>query len=471
MENSRLLEVFNTFSKKEIRDLRKWLLSPAHNQRQDVQDLFEYLVEFGKSDDENLLSKESVFEKLFPEEAFDDAKLRQSSHFLLKAIEEFFIYQELRSDEVRAKTGLARVYRKKKIPKAFSAAMRDARNVQQKHPFRNEHYHRNDFLLQLEEYSYRETQKRTAEMNLQDLGNALEVTFLADKLRYSYLMIAHQVVYKTEYDFGMLEAVLNYVESKDFKDIPAIAVYYYGYKANVEKENPEHFQNLKKTILENEELFPAHERRDIYLMAINYLINRMNSGDSSALKELFEFYKNGIEKRVLFENETLSRFTFRNVVSLGLILKDYKWVESFIPDNAPFLEEKYRESIVHYSMARLNFEKKAYDEAMQLLMQVEYDDLLMNLNAKSMLIRMFYEEEEMDALESLLESMRTYMQRKKVMGYHKSNFTNLIKLTKKLIKINPFNKEQVAGLKEEVENAKPMASTERNWLLRQIEAL
>ncbi|MCB0662710.1 MAG: hypothetical protein KDC24_08220 [Saprospiraceae bacterium] len=471
MEKSRLLEVFNALSKKEIRDLRKWLHSPAHNQREDVQLLFEYLENIGQEADEKLLLKETVYSSLFPDEAFDDAKFRQTTHFLLKAIEEYFIYQELRSDEVRAKTGLARVYRKKKIPKAFGAAMRDAHKEQEKYPFRNEHFHRNDFLLQLEEYSYRETQKRTAEMNLQDLGNALEVTFLADKLRYSYLMIAHQVVYKTEYDFGMLEEVLKYVEEKDFMSIPAIAVYYYGYKANVEKDNPSHFQHLKTTIIENESKFPQAERRDIYLMAINYLINRMNSGDSLAVKELFEFYKNGIEKEILIENESLSRFTFRNVVSLGLILKEYGFVEKFIPTYATFLESKNRDSIVHYSRALLHFERKDYETAMQLLMQVEYDDLLMNLSAKSMLIRMFYEEDELDALESLLESMRTYMQRKKVMGYHKSNFSNLIRMTKKLVKINPFNREQVEKLRKDVVEANPMGGRERNWLLQQIDAL
>lgn len=471
MEKSRLLEVFNSISKKETRDLKKWLHSPAHNQREDVQVLFEYLLEIGQGADENALSKEVVFSHIFPDEAYDDAKFRQTSHFLLKAIEEYFIYRELRSDEVRAKTGLARVYRKKKIAKAFRAAMRDAKKEQDRYPFRNEHFHRNDFLLQLEEYSYRETQKRTAEMNLQDLGNALEVTFIADKLRYSYLMIAHQVVYKTEYDFGMLDAVLDYVEQKGFIEIPAIAVYYYGFKANVDKENPEHFRHLKTIILQNEEVFPPAERRDIYLMAINYLINRMNSGDSTAVKELFEFYKSGIEKKILIENKTLSRFTFRNVVSLGLILKEYGFVERFITDYAVYLEPKNRESIVHYSQAWLHFERKDYQNAMQLLMQVEYDDLLMNLSAKSMLVRIFYEEDELDALESLLESMRTYLQRKKVMGYHKANFTNLIRMTKKLVKINPFNTDQVKKLKKEVEEANPMGGRERNWLLQQIDAL
>ena len=67
MEKSRLLEVFNALSKKEIRDLRKWLHSPAHNQREDVQLLFEYLENIGQEADEKLLLKETVYSSLFPD--------------------------------------------------------------------------------------------------------------------------------------------------------------------------------------------------------------------------------------------------------------------------------------------------------------------------------------------------------------------------------------------------------------------
>ena len=105
---------------------------------------------------------------------------------------------------------------------------------------------------------------------------------------------------------------------------------------------------------------------------------------------------------------------------------------------------------------------------MQLLTQVEYNDTLMNLNAKNMLVKMFYEEDEFDALDSLLSSMRTYLTRKKVVGYHKSFITNFIKLTKKLLKTSPYNKVQIEKLRLDIMEAAPMASSEREWLLRQL---
>ena len=79
---------------------------------------------------------------------------------------------------------------------------------------------------------------------------------------------------------------------------------------------------------------------------------------------------------------------------------------------------------------------------------------------------MYYEQEEIDVLESLLESMRTYIQRKKVMGYHKNNYKNIIRYTKKLLKITPYSKLTREKLHEEISQVSPL--TEKKWLLTQL---
>ena len=44
MKKSQLIDVIRTLAKSEIREFRKWLLSPVHNQREDVVQLFDYLM-------------------------------------------------------------------------------------------------------------------------------------------------------------------------------------------------------------------------------------------------------------------------------------------------------------------------------------------------------------------------------------------------------------------------------------------
>jgi hypothetical protein len=119
-------------------------------------------------------------------------------------------------------------------------------------------------------------------------------------------------------------------------------------------------------------------------------------------------------------------------------------------------------------MARLYFEQNDYDSAMPLLVQTDFDDILLNLNAKTLLVKMYYELLEFDTLENLLESMRTYLHRKDV-GYHEPLFKNMIKLTRKLVRVNPYDKNEKAKLKKEIENTNPLR--ERTWLLEQLEGV
>ena len=84
MKKSRLVHILKTFNKKEVRELRKWLQSPAHNQREDVLHLFEYLVEKNHLERDKYLEKEKVYPFIYKKEKYDDAKMRQVIHFLFK---------------------------------------------------------------------------------------------------------------------------------------------------------------------------------------------------------------------------------------------------------------------------------------------------------------------------------------------------------------------------------------------------
>ncbi len=470
MEKSHLVHILRVLDKKEVKELRKWVNSPAHNLRQDVIDLFEYLVAGQHLSTEKHLEKEGVFQAIFPSKTYNDAEMRQAMHFLLKAVENFLVYHELLKDEVRTQTMLAKVYRKRQLPKLFQKTIEAGQQTQQQQPYRNHQYFENEYALQFEQYTYLSGLGRNTPLNLQEVSDANDVAYLANKLQLSCIMLSHQAVFKTTYRLQILDELLVYLESNQhLLEVPAIAIYYHQYKAMTSPDLIEHFQQLKKIIFENGHLFPVEEMRVIYLLTINYCIGKINAGTEGFLKETFDFYKEGIQKSIFLENGVISRFTFGNIVIAGLNLKEFEWVEIFINQYQEFLEEKHREDLVHFNLARLNFEKKNYKKAMQLFAMLDYDDILMNLVAKTMLLKMYYELDEFNALDSLLGSMKTYLQRKKVMGYHKDNYKNIIQYTRKMLKLTHYDKEQIQKLKLEIEAANPL--TERKWLLAQLDKM
>lgn len=470
MEKSHLISILRVLDKKEVRELRKWLNSPAHNQRQDVVDMFEYLAAGSHLSSEKHLEKERVFRAIFPKSAYSDAEMRQVMHFLLKAVEEFLLYNELLKDEVRAQTMLAKVYRQRNLPKQFQKTLDGGWATLRQQPHRNHQHFENEYLLQFEQFNYLSSLGRTVPLNLQELSNSNDISFIINKLQVGCIMLSHQKVFNTKYDLGLLEPALNYVEQHSILlENPAIAIYFFTFKSSIENENESHFKELKEQIKHKGDLFPLPEIRNIYLFAINYCIGKMNLGNFGYVREAFDLYQQGLSKGIFLENNQISRFTFRNIVAISLQLKEYTWVEDFIKKYQHFLEEKHRENFVQFNMAHLFFERKDYTQAMQLIARFDYDDILIMLVAKTMLLKMYYELDETTALDSLLSSMKTYLQRKKVMGYHKDNYKNIIQYTKKMLKMAHYDKEQIQKLKQEIEATNPL--TERKWLLAQLDKL
>ena len=466
MRKNRLVHIINSCSKAEIRGLKKWLKSPIHNQREDVIILFQHIINENNIQNDDYLTKENAFKHIFGNEKYSDAKMRQVIHFLLKTVEEYLIYTEFRKDEIRAKLKLMNLYTNRNLEKSANRIKKNINTLLEEHPHRNEIFMRNYYKFQ-EEKNYQHSnfsKKRTVPANLQEISDALDASFLAEKLRQACFMLAHQKVFKTQYEIGFINEVLRYAESGNFKDFPAISIYYYGYKCTVEKDNDENFVKLKEEIIRNGSLFPADEMNNILLLAINYCIGKINAGSEEFMSEALDIYKEGLETKVMLEHDKLSKWAFGNITAIALRLKEYEWTKNFIEHYQIYIEEVDRKSTVGFNLAKLHYEQGQYSEAMELLVKTDFQDILISLSARTMLSKMLYEEGEYETLESQLESMRNYMMRKKVIGYHKANYKNIIRFMKKLLNTNPYSKAKKEILRQEIEEAKPL--TERDWFIK-----
>ncbi len=463
MQNTRLLSLLRTFSKKELRDLRKFIASPFYNQRKDVADLLDLLGNCINSGGPGP-DKQIVFKKLYGTATpFDDHKVRMAMSFLMKLAGQFLVLQEFRKEEVAVKTRLAAIYRRRSLPKHFERTMREARQALDGSKFRNARFYHLGHDLQMEEYRFNAAQRRIADHDLQALADNFDISYFSRKLRQACLLLSHQAVYKKEYRFGLLDAILQQVEQEGLLAVPAISVYYYCYRALTQPDKPSYFHQLTKLLVEEGQKFPKNEIADLYLLAINFCIRRYNEGEAAYLSDEFNLYKDGLEKGYLLNNGVLSRFAYRNVVTTGLALKEYGWVEKFILRFKDSLEKNHRESMFSFSLARLEFERRNFGQALQLLQKSEYRDLLLNTAAKTLMLKIFYETGEYGALDSHLNAMQRFLRRKDIMGYHKEHYLNTIQFTRKLLET--MDGKALTILKKEIEAAKSVA--EKGWLLEQ----
>lgn len=467
MLKSRLIQVLRTFNKKELRELKKWVQSPFHNQREDVITLYDYLTESTNLFNDNLLDKAFIFPRIYPNEKFDDSKMRQVMHFLFKAMEEYLFFQKESQNEIKKKISLLKVYGERYLDKAFNKTQKDIENHMQKALNPKEDDLINYYQFQKEVGDFKSKIKRSQELNLQELTDAYDRAYIAEKLKHACLILSHQRVYNAQYEIGLLEEILAFTEKNNLLENQRIGIHYYLYKI-LSENKVEDFYLLKEYLAEVTAI-PKIEIRDAYIYSINFCASQINSGNKIFLKEAFLLYKNGIEKEVFIENKILSKWTFKNAVVVALKLKEFEWVENFIQNYSQFLEEKHQKGFLYFNYAMLYYETGNYEKALDVIHKYEFKDILINIESRMILIKIYYEADEFKILESQLESMRAYLQRKKVIGYHKEVYKNIIRYTKKLLKVNPYSKAQKEKLKLEIETAKPL--TEKAWLLKQLAEL
>ncbi|HFC01192.1 MAG TPA: hypothetical protein ENJ53_10345 [Phaeodactylibacter sp.] len=461
-KNYKLYQIIQTLDKKEVRQIKRVLQSPFFVLRNDVGNLFEVLIKYhlkGKP----FPKKEVVFQKTFPNKKYDYVLLRGTMSDLFELIEEYFLIKKRRDGELKTRHLLAEIYRERKLSKAYQSVVKKTTTILEKQPLRNEFYFRQLLDFQLEKMEFEMSNQRTKNFNLAKVSETIDIVFLVQKLKHTCTQFTHQQVFKTDYDFGLLPHLLPIIEQEKYLNIPAIAIYYYCYRFLTGSDGDVFFEKFKAVLFQNKKLFNGHELKELYLFAINFCIRKLNQGDKKFSYEILELYKDGLQANYFLENGILSRFTFNNIVAAGIVTEDFDWAENFIETYAEKIELKYRNQTVSFNLARLEYTRKNYGAAMLHLQNAEYKDLVNNLIAKTILIKIYYELEEYDSLFSHLDSFQIFIRRREVSDFHRKNYMNIIRLVKKLVELPELDKEMRQQLRKEIEKEKVL--TEREWLL------
>lgn len=461
LEKSKLLRLLSGFVKEELRELDRFAATPFFNPRPEAAALLRLLSKTllaGKP----LPNKVEVFQQLFKKEPFDDHRVRMAMTALLQTVEKYLAIRDFLEDKPAYQFRLSKVLRRRNLPSHAHIAWRQGSEALQSQKHRNADYHYDFYKFEEEEFRVSLDTPEAGEANLQILSDHLDAAVLAKKLWQGCFLLSHQARYNAACDFDFLNQILPFAERH--LHLPAISIYYHCYLALTQPAESQHFQTFKQAMIANDALFPPDELRDLYILAINFCTRRYNEGDQSFLRDQFELYEIGFDKNYFRSDGVLSRFTYLNAATIGLVLREYTWVGHLIKNQAQYLEPIHREGLFSFNMARLEYQKGNFGSALQLLQRAEYKETMLALAAKTIQLKIYYETDEYDLLESHLQAIAAFIRRKKIMGYHRENYLNLMYCVRKLLEINPSDKKGKQAFREMVEQMKPLA--EKEWLLQ-----
>ena len=460
MEKSNLVQILQTFSGSEWRDFEKWLRSPAHNTRADVLQLFRYLRKSLSAAEP--LGTGVVSRAVIPAQAQNNDHLHHLKSYLMKSLEDFLLWSAWSADVVGRQQMLAAVFRQRSLGKLARRARRLATELQVAAPMRGHDFFEKQARLEIENIRLAELENTVQSHDLQPLLDAQEVRFIVEKLQAGCLLLSQQAVSPRPYDSGLLASLVAFLANHRYLGIPAVSLYYYGYLAQLEPEEDGHFRRLKALLTEHSPLFRGEELRNLYLLAINFCIRRLNRLERGYLREAFELYQSGLIAGAFLQNGQLSRFTYTNIAQAGMGLGEFDWVAGFLEKYKKYLAPELREPVSQFNLARLYYETGRPDAAMRCLLNIEHDDIIHNLAAKTLLARIYYEQGELNALDSLLDSIAVYIRRKKVLGYHRDSYLSFVKILRLTAALDLTRAGNRAEVREKIAGMKVLA--EREWL-------
>lgn len=467
MNSSSLIELYKFLTPADKKSLKKFVRSPFYNQREDVIALFDYLEKY--ADTEPLkLAKEKVFEAVYPNQLYNVDAMYFIMSALTQLINKFLTITEMESKETEKKLLLIEALKKRGAEKFTEKTLTEANQQLDKQKLRNAEYHYLKYKIRYTEFELNHWKKRNDDFEIQEMVDDFHLYAISEIFKLSYTAYSHKSISKKEYILPLLDSVL--LIDNNYLIQPSVASRFFSYKLSVgdlqNKSDVGIFENLKNMVLNQPDYFDRNELQDLYRNCINYCVRKQNYGELSFVKEALDLYEDGLSKKILLEDETISALTYRNINMLALKINDFDFAEKFLLKYKQFLPEPERDNVFQYAMGVFYFRKGLPEKALNILMRINTRDTFISLDTRRLLARIFYELNQIKSLQSHIETSKVYLHRHKDMGYGKEAYTNFFKFLEAVLNSDIKTKAERAKIVENIKAAKLCA--ERDWLVTLI---
>lgn len=476
MGKNKLIKTLQKLSLEERAGFVRFVQSPYFNTSKELIRLSELIAsQTAESSDADFLKK------MYPRAQQSPRKLTDLVYQLTNLLEEYLSIEKYRANPFQQKINLMSLVYEKDLEPLANGIEKDLEQLHAQSPLRDSNFFYESFMVHAErDFSFRLSGKISDDESLQIKSDQLDLFYLAQKLKDACEMLNRSRIVATRYDLKMLEAVIPYLRQHPelHAGHVAIQVYLNMYLMLTENDSAPYFFRLKELADQNPDAFVNDELLSIYGYAQNYCIRRLNAGEADFLYHLFGIYKHSFETGLVLTNNKNIEWDFKNFVSLGLRIKDFDWTYHIIDVFRGQLPVAVRQNAYTYNLANYYYETGDYKRATKLLNSVEFTEIYYNLDAKSMLLKIYYKVEEEESFYSLVSSFGIYLRRNKLISNENVEvYSNLIRFTKKAFVLKtmlPYERKKdfmkkVDQLKQSISGTQKIMNI--NWLRQELEIL
>lgn len=470
MRKSKLISLLQALDAEELKLFVRYIDSPYFNTNKNVRILLAFLRKYYPSFDQTTFTKEKVYKAIYGKKKYNEQQLSNIMSELSKLLMDFIMQQQLAERPTYCDYLTLEGLQSRNLEPQFIRKWKTTKQDLDKLGFRDVDYYYNTYLL--EEIAYRFNvagQGRVTEANLSEVIYNFEYYYLSNKLKYCCVLLnRQQIILEETGESFLLDELLDLVERRSFDHVPVIMIWY-RLLLLLRNEDDIEYTHLKKLLDEQGHCLPKDEIRQVYAAVYNFCNKQYKRGKESYLREIFEVLQNMLNREIIIVGEYITpHLHFRNIVMVALRLEEVSWAEQFIQDYALKVHPNYRDSTVAYCKAALYFQKRDYNKVIEHLSEFELKDFYHYMEHKLLLIKTYYELEEYNSLESMLEQMRIYVIRAENMPDHyRLAYNNFIKMIQRLLRF--FGKGKKEELKATILHTE--ALMEKDWLLKKAAEL
>lgn len=456
MYNSKLLDVFRKFDETKINNFAQYIGIYKTKRENATIRLFELIRDQYPNFDSKKLEKSKAHKLLFPTKIYEEKRMLNTMSELFKITEEFIAFSYAKDNQIENQFYLLQFYLENDLTKFFESTYKQLQEIVQTLP---EDMHLLAFNYKLEwinihyqlKYNLRYADYSSTQLSLSNF--TVSQQFKLETLK-------HINLYKTENEKPKLCSLAHFYTSL--------------HQLIVEQKEDLYFQN-KEEIISHHSTISKSELKIIVTIIVNYCINKINTKDAYFNNELLFWYDFLEEQSIILEaNNTISSALVKNYIAVATHDKQFDRAIHFNEKYYPLLDEDVREDIYNYNKANILFHQKKLEDALVLLNTAKYKDIFYKIDAKRLLIKIYYElnkENEkryFDVLDSAINAFRKYVYTtKEITEQFRERNKNFYKYISKLINFNASDKDKWLALQQEINLDN--ACSDKDWLIQCIQ--
>ena len=448
-----VVELLNSFTKRELADLADFVSCDYHNTDRHVVDLLDVLREqviYQRDFDET--TQCITYSKIFPSKTIPNKSLNQQQKSLLLAkmaillrLAETFLAHESLKENVACKTELLyeQLLKRNQVWLFKRQVTKDNKTLKSQTEHGKAHYaHQFKVESGVLTYLY-QNGLITKEDNLPKLIEALDIYYILNKLDFHFTCLSlSRFSAQKSYDYRPMNAIEPLLQLPQYSNHPLIRTKLIA-TALLQKNNYDDYVELLNLLNAYAENIPYQDLNDFYKIAGNFCSKKITEGHSEFYQHAFDLYRIMDGKKLLQEGNFMPISKLKNIISVSCRLNEFDWAREIIEKYRSILQKQYAESVYHFNMGAVAFYQNDFKTAIRHFIRVEKVNLSYDMDCRIMLLKSHYElDNEYDE-----RSIRTFLLSERFIQSHKGLITRDKKAYKNFVRIliNIYNTRHGAG--------------------------